>query len=50
MKDFNDYNFADIDSECKEKITHLENELKSKCGEEVVLIAYHPKDENKIEA
>jgi len=50
MKNFEDYKFADIDKECTDKITHLENELKSKCGEDVVLIAYHPKDENRTQA
>lgn len=50
MKNFDDYTFADIDKECTDKITQLEHELKSECGEDVVLIAYHPKDEAKIQA
>lgn len=44
MKDFESYRMASITEECRQKITELENEIKSKCGSEVVLIAYQERE------
>lgn len=44
MKDFKSYQMASITEECRQRITDLENEIKSKFGNDVVLIAYEEKE------
>lgn len=43
MKDFKDYTYAQISDQENQEIKNLENQLKSKTGKDVVLIAYAEK-------
>lgn len=45
IKDFEDYNFADIPADAVSNITKLEQKISSEISKDVVLIAYQPKRE-----
>lgn len=41
----NDYQVADIPSDCVEEINQLQDKLKQQTNEDIVLVAYKPADE-----
>lgn len=43
MKEFNNYQFANITESTNSKIKECEDEIKSQTGKEIVLIAYEEK-------
>jgi hypothetical protein len=47
LKNYQDYNFADISKEDIIDISELESQLSQKMNKPIVLIAYQPKDDKE---
>ena len=43
MKEFSEYQVANISEEVRQQITHLEQQIEKEIGHQVVLIAYQEK-------